>query len=327
MDKFKKEIFNEYEKLRMKAEREYRERKQEVYLSVPRIKEIDKEMAKITVDISKKILKKEKADREFFLKELEEKLNNLKLEKAYLLTENNIPLSYVKINYECDKCEDTGFNKNTRKLCDCYYLKLIKKTYSISNLGNVLERENLSTFNIEVFSDKKFEDYKLTPRENMQKNLVEIEFFIHNFENQKENLLLYGTTGVGKTFICNSIANSLLKKGKIVVYNTAFRVLEILENERFQKNVDENNKMEYYLLYNSDLLIIDDLGTEMINSFSTSELFNLINLRILKEKSTIISTNLTPIQLREIYTDRIASRIFGNYKILRFYGPDLRWKR
>ncbi|BEP30404.1 ATP-binding protein [Helicovermis profundi] len=329
MNKFKKEIFKEYEKLRTKSNEELKRRKQEIYSLLPRTKEIDKEMAKLSISISKKILSDNNGNYESFIKDLESKINTLKKEKALILTENNFTLSYIKLHHNCEKCDDTGFDKSTNKLCECFFSKLIKKTYKLSNLESVLEKENFSTFNIDLFSQKKYEDNTLSPRDNMKRILTEVESFVHSFNRGEENLLLYGTTGLGKTFICNSIAKALLSKGKIVVYHTAFRILEILENEKFNKNLEnqEENKLEYYLLFNSDLLIIDDLGTEMVNSFSASELFNIINSRIIKNKSTIISTNLSPIQIKETYSDRVSSRVFGKYKMLNFYGPDLRWEK
>jgi len=326
---FKREIFKEYDKLKDSSARELDKRKEEIHSLLPRIKEIEKEIANSSINISKSILLSNDVDKEKLLTDLEKKIKFLQQEKAMILTENNIPLSYIKKHYYCDLCNDSGFKIDTNQLCTCFYQKLIKKSYKLSNLDKVLEAENFSTFDINIFSDKPYDDSKLSPKENMTHLLTIIESFVHNFKPGIDNLLFYGTTGLGKTFLCNCIAKALLDKGEIVVYHSAFKILEILEVNRFNKDVDDKEyyKLQYNLLFESDLLIIDDLGTEMINSFSSSELFNVINSRLNARKSTIISTNLSPIQVQESYSERISSRVFGQYNMLNFYGPDVRWER
>ena len=140
----------------------------------------------------------------------------------------------------------------------------------------------------------------------------------------EDNLLFCGETGTGKTFLANCIAKSLLDKEKIVIYQTAFKLLEILEEIRFR---DSDNKEKYNLLFETDLLIIDDLGTEMTNTFTNSELFNIINSRLLSNKKTIISTNLSPMEIMDRYDDRIFSRLFSKFTVLHFFGKDLRWEK
>jgi len=117
--------------------------------------------------------------------------------------------------------------------------------------------------------------------------------------------LFYGTTGLGKTYLCNCIAKSLLDKNKIVIYQTAFTILDILEDRRFGKGDKELSNYQYELLLDCDLLIIDDLGTEISNTFTNAEIFNIVNTRLLRNKKTIISTNLTPKEISDIYTDRV----------------------
>ena len=157
-------------------------------------------------------------------------------------------------------------------------------------------------------------------------NILNIcEGFAFNFDvNSKDNLLFYGETGTGKTFLANCIAKSLLDKGKIVIYQTAFKLLEILEDLRFGKN---SNRDKYNLLFEADLLIIDDLGTEMTNTFTNTELFNIINSRLLSNKKMIVSTNLSPKEIMDRYDDRIFSRLFSKFAVLHFFGKDLRWEK
>ncbi|QIB27911.1 ATP-binding protein [Caloranaerobacter azorensis] len=320
------EILREYEKKRDKALYEQKLRQNEVYSKIPKLKEIDKQISKTGLMISKAIINNPKNYNDK-IKEVKNKLEELKREKAILLTENNIPLEYMDINYECNKCKDTGFLEDGSK-CSCFKQALINRAYKMSNLEHILHKENFQTFNINIFSDKPFEDEKMTPRENMQNILSICEGFVFNFdEDNEENLLFYGTTGLGKTFMCNCIAKALLDKGKIVIYQTAFKILEIIEEYRFRRNSGkEQYKLDYELLFDADLLIIDDLGTELVNTFTNTEIFNIVNSRLIKGNKTIISTNLSPMEISNTYTDRIFSRILSKFTPIRFFGPDLRWE-
>lgn len=322
---FIKNILLDYEKKRDNAEKELEYRKSQVYELIPRIEEIDDEIAKIGIKLSRAILNNpENYEKEVnIIKEYTEKL---KQEKAILLTENNIPLKFLEIHHSCNECKDTGFDQSGQK-CKCFKQKLIGEAYAMSNISHSLENENFQTFNIEIFSDKKFENEDLTPRENMLNILSISEGFVNNFDKSNgENLLFYGTTGLGKTFLCNCIAKALLDKGKIVVYQTAFKILEILEEYKFSREKTPILKMSYNLLFDCDLLIIDDLGTELTNTFTNIEIFNIINNRIIQNKKTIVSTNLDPIDIANTYSHRVSSRIFGKFTLLEFYGPDLRWE-
>lgn len=315
-------ILKTYEARRLKAVKTKENRIDEIYTKLPRIKEIDDEISKTGLTISKSILRKTD-NKEALLIQLKEKLDKLKQEKAILLTENNIPLQYLEEEFECIKCNDTGFTNKGMK-CSCFNQQLINYAYSMSNLRNMLKKENFQTFNINLFSTEPQEGSGLSQRENMLEILNVSEGFVINFDsNNEENLLFYGPTGLGKTFITNCIAKALLDHGKIVIYQTAFKIFEIIEDVHFH---NQSEREKYQLLFEADLLIIDDLGTEFSNSFTNSELFNIINSRLLNNKKTIISTNLPPKGIIERYDDRIFSRLFSKFTILKFFGKDLRWQ-
>ncbi|MBS4534424.1 ATP-binding protein [Clostridium sp. D2Q-14] len=320
-----KKILNEYEKKRDKALLDQKIRKQEVYNKVPKLKEIDEKIKKYSISISKIIIENPSNINDK-IEKLKFHLEELKKEKAFLLTENNIPLEYLNINYKCNKCKDTGYLKSGEK-CNCFKQNLISKSYEMSNLSKILEKENFNNFNINVFNDTPVEGEDKTPKENMMNILNISEGFVINFDkDNKENLLFYGQTGLGKTFMANCIAKSLLDKGYIVVYQTAFKIMDIIGDHKFNRNNKNIGENEYNLLFDSDLLIIDDLGTEYTNSFTNTEIFNIINTRLLKGKKMIISTNLSPKEFADTYTDRTFSRIFSNFIPLKFYGEDLRWE-
>lgn len=319
-----KQITLNYENKRDRNEKNRRMRVAEVYKKIPAIKGIDEEIQRTGLDMSKAIINNPENYQDVITK-AKEIIEALKMEKAYLLTESNVPLDFMDLEFDCKICEDTGYVDAKR--CSCMKQEMVSRAYKMSNIEHVLEKENFKNFNINLFSNQPYEGETMTPRENMLDILGISEGFVSNFdENYVENLLFYGTTGLGKTYLCNCIAKSLLDKNKIVVYQTAFTILDILENRRFGKGDKELASFQYDLLFEADLLIIDDLGTEVSNTFTNAEIFNIVNTRLLKGKKTIISTNLTPKEISDIYTDRVFSRIFDKFNPLKFYGNDLRWE-
>ncbi|MFY9214306.1 MAG: ATP-binding protein [Tissierellaceae bacterium] len=320
-----REISLEYQKKRDRNERARKLRVEDVYKKIPAIRRIDEEIQQAGLEMSKAIITDPDNYKEI-IQRAKDLIEKLKMEKAYLLTESNIPLDYMDLKYDCPRCQDTGYLEDASR-CSCLEQEMVSRAYKMSNLEHVLEKENFQNFNINLFSDEPFEGEVLTPRENMIDIVGIAEGFISNFdENNGENLLFYGTTGLGKTYLCNCIAKSLLDKNKIVIYQTAFTILDILEERRFGKGDKELSNYQYELLLDCDLLIIDDLGTEISNTFTNAEIFNIVNTRLLRNKKTIISTNLTPKEISDIYTDRVFSRIFHRFNPLKFYGNDLRWE-
>ena len=314
-----------YEKRRDKNIRDLQRRQNEVYKKLPKVEQLDDEIKKVGIKMVREVLFNPDKGEEITLK-AKETIEALKMEKAFLLTEGNISADYLDLTYDCLNCKDTGYLDDGQR-CSCMKQMLINRAYKMSNLESVLDKENFKTFDIKVFSNDPFEGERLSPRENMMEILSYAEGFIGNFrENNGENLLFYGTTGLGKTFLCNCIAKALLDKNKIVIYQTAFTILDILEKRRFRKDISDITEYDYSLLFDGDLLIIDDLGTEVSNTFTNAEIFNIVNTRLLAGKKTIISTNLTPNEISEIYTDRVFSRILDKFIPLKFYGKDLRWE-
>lgn len=319
-----KSIHLDYEKRRDEEERLQRMRVQEIYRKIPAIKRIDEDIFKIGLDMAKFIIGNPDGYKEE-IEKAKEKIEQLKMEKAFILTESNIDPGYMEKDYNCKTCNDTGYLDSGRK-CSCLKQRLVSRAYKMSNIETNLLKDNFKRFDINIFKDEPFEGETMTPRENILDILGISEGFIGSFdESNEDNLLFYGTTGLGKTFLCSCIAKALLDKDKIVVYQTAFTILEILERKRFGKDRDKGS-YEYDLLFDADLLIIDDLGTEVSNTFTNAEIFNIVNTRIIKGKKTIISTNLTPKEISEIYTDRVFSRILQKFIPLKFYGEDLRWE-
>ena len=215
-------------------------------------------------------------------------------------------------------------------MCSCLKQRLLNNLYNKSNLTNI-DKENFANFDENLFSNIKDSEHGYSPRQNVINIKKASLEFINNFNNpDTKNLLFTGNTGLGKSYMSNCIANELLKQGKTVLYQTAPVLLETIIDNKFNKYKTNDVNEFYDNVLSVDLLIIDDLGTEYLNSMKLGELFTIINTRILnlnKVTKTIISTNLSIEKIFNIYEERIGSRIAGYYDIYQFFGEDLRLKK
>ncbi len=325
-------LLKEFSQKKLKAEIDLDRRKTLLYSNIPKLQEIDDNINNYAIQRTRSILLNTSTDTSDF----KNKIEYLNFQKAQILSENNIDYSYLKPYYDCKICNDTGYITNsdyTSTMCSCLKQRLLDISFNKSNMYN-LDKENFSTFNPNVFSNEvDLAKYKqnISPRANIiniQKNCAD---FINNFDNSNtKNLLFCGNTGLGKTFMSNCIANELIKKGKTVLYQTAPVLIDSIIDYKMNRNKDKNENILKSVL-DVDLLIIDDLGTESLNSMKLSELFTIINTRILnfnnKPTKTIISTNLNIKDIFRNYEERIGSRIAGYYDIYYFFGDDLRFRK
>lgn len=320
-----KQIMLELQKKRDRAEQERDERIREIYNIIPRVREIDESIRNLGLQCTKSLLTVEPPAHEEFINALKEQISALREEKEQLLKKYRYSLADFAAQYECEACGDTGYASGRQ--CRCLKQRLIDMAYRQSNLSDVLQRENFKTFDIERFSADRFGKYSKSPRNNMSEIVSVCEGFVHNFDKETaKNLLFSGSTGLGKTFLCHCIAKELLDKGKTVIYLTAFGLFRILEQFRFNQSEASLSSEQLNAVLTCDLLIIDDLGTELSNSFTLSELFNIINARLLENRKMLISTNLNSEQIIDTYGQRIFSRISSSFEALEFYGEDLRCK-
>lgn len=313
---YQSDIMKIYEKIREEEAEALSNRKKEVEDNAPHIITLERKIGKLCVDLSISAFK-ELENREEHLAKLKKEITELRIKKTESLVEAGYTIDYLNLHYRCAKCKDTGFIGIEK--CICYKQKLVQLYYKNSDLSDILRANNFDNFNIEYYSTRRLGDEKETPRKNIEKILSLTLNFIKNFSNLEDNLLFYGNSGTGKTFLSNCIAKELLDKGHLVVYRTSEELIQNLKTLRF--NTDDNLED---LLTNCDLLIIDDLGTEQINDFSKTELFNILNKRLLRKRKMLISTNLTLEQLSKTYSERITSRLFGNFQICKFYCEDIR---
>ncbi len=317
-----KEILAEYEVLSDNAKKKLKEKKEICYKKCPRIKEIDEELSMSGIKIAKSVIYANKDEKQNYINSIKDLTQKLKLEKERLMYENGFSANYFDDVYICNKCNDTGFINN--EYCDCFKQKLINKAYDMSNLANLLKTENFSKFSLDYYSKEIDKENNMSPYENMKLIMRKCSLFIEEFDEKFKNMVFYGDTGLGKTFLCKCIAKELLDKEKTVLYVTSFNLFRMFENERFNKNLENVNKELLNLVKDVDLLIIDDLGTEFITNLSLTEFFEIVNSRILNKKSTLISTNLSPNDITESYSSRIVSRLYGEYDMIKFFGKDIR---
>ena len=318
------EIMRHYGRVQNKNRRIHERRIEEVYNRIPQYKEYEAQIRDISVGRARALVNGCEAS----LNDYKRQMKELMEEEKELLKGAGFEPDYLDDIYDCPYCKDTGYINGEK--CSCMKKLEIELLYKQSYLADVLERENFDTFNWNYFSEDYIipEQGGISLKAYMDKLVnVVIKDYIDNFDNKEasSNLLLIGESGVGKSFLIHCIAKRLMDSSHSVVYQTAEQFFEMLSGRILRKDEDCENR--YELAYESDLLIIDDLGTELNNSLTNSELFNCINDRLLRRKAVIISTNLMPRDMQDIYSERVASRIVSNYKCIYMYGDDIRRKR
>ncbi len=311
------EIMRGYQERQLRNRHLSLERQENLYRHIPALKDMDAQIAQISVESARKMLDGDSTA----LASLKSQLGQLRAEKDQLLRTNGYDESYLTPVFTCADCKDTGYIDGAK--CHCFKQEVINVVYSQSNIRNILERENFSTFSYEYYSDShRNPTTGLTALDTIHRAVEKCRNFIQDFDNKPKNIFFYGDTGVGKTFLSNCIAKELLERGNSVIYFTAFQLFDILSKGVFDR--DQDAIAAHQNIFDCDLLIIDDLGTELANSFTTSQLFLCVNERILRQKSTIISSNLNPRDILDTYSERTFSRISSNYTIINLFGDDIR---
>ena len=315
------ELIRTYDARQLKNQHDLEERIRLTYLKVPRLREIDQAIASLSVSSARKMLD---GNNDAFAS-YQEELNRYRTERAELLRRYEIPEDYLKPSYMCPDCKDTGYQNN--EPCHCLKNAEIKALYESSNLMDILNHENFDTFDDSYYDDTIVnENLSLTARQNIRKVKTVCLDYIKHFDDSYDNLIFYGSTGVGKTFLTHCIAKKLLDTSHTVLYLTSLQLFDILERNKFRhEDISTSNEQIAYMLQ-SDLLIIDDLGAELVNGFTSSQLYYFIEERHINHKSTIISTNLSFQELRDRYSERIFSRFIGFYHFFLIIGDDIRQK-
>lgn len=303
-------IIRKYNQKKQRAEMDAQERTAYIYDNLAGYRQICDSIASFGVAQTKKILSGDKAA----ALEIGSTIDNFTKMKEDLLTGAGYPVDFTEPQYECPDCKDTGYINDEK--CHCFKQAIISLLYSQSNIENLLKEDNFSNLSYDYQTGEHLELFKKAA--NAAHN------FADNFNKDYQNLLFYGTVGTGKSFLSGCIAKALLDKGNSVIYFSAVELFEILSDVMF--NNGDKNELRTLRgdLYDCDLLIIDDLGTELTNSAVATQLFSLLNERHLLKKSTIISSNLSLDDLRERYDDRVFSRMAERFSIYKLSGDDIR---
>ena len=312
-------IIEEYEKLRAENKSRRDSEVERVYTELPIIKEIDDKISEIGSETLKKILTN--PDAKGLKEEMHNKFEILKQQRKEILVKNSIPLDFDKVKYRCEKCHDTGYIEDEGR-CSCFSQKLLDYTYKQSRMGELLKNQNFDSFRLDYYSKSPVKGLKFSPYENMEKILTYCRNYVENFDNMNKSLCFYGDTGLGKTFMSCCIAKDLMDRGKTVLYMRAAKLFRMFDDEKFGRNTDGLNE-----LYDCDMLIIDDLGTETDSKFNSSYLLELINERIINNKNIVLNTNLNFKGMEEKYTKRFSSRLTESFIVMYFYGEDIRRKK
>lgn len=311
-----------YERIRNENVQRAEDIKARIYADVPRIKELHDQMATGAISYAKAKLSGETCA----LDNLDAFLQELKNEEQALLLANGYAADSFEPIYTCKACRDTGFIDN--KPCSCLKKQMIQTFYLQSNIQRSLETENFENFSFDYYSKEPDGTHALSQYDYMHGVLAKAKEYTKNFSEMGGNLIFYGSTSLGKTYLSNCIAKELLDQGFSVLYMTATRLFDqLLPNVLIKRNADIEEMNQYEYLFQADLLIIDDLGTEFITDFTRPQLYQIVNERLLSNKATIISTNMELETLRDVYDERLSARIIERYTVIPFYGDNVRHKK
>ncbi len=280
-----------------------------LYGEIPELRELDIELAKTAA----KVMAASTAggDVKASIEELRRENEEIRKKRGELLLANGYPADYTDIKHNCEKCNDSGYIGIN--MCSCMKKVLAEAMLEASGIGSLAKKQSFENFS--------FDYYKGDDRVNIERAYKMLYDFAEDFDGEgSDSWLLLGGTGLGKTHLSTAVAVKVIEKGYDVVYETMQTMMDDFAENQFRgASLDSVDKY-----YEADLLIIDDMGSELTNQFTVSVLYNLVNQRLNKNKATVISTNLTQKELRERYADRITSRLFGMYRPLLFGGVDIR---
>jgi len=305
--------------------REQSRRRDEIYLRIPAIQSIDGQMRRQMTQLLR-ISVSGAPDMKDRLDALRDENLGLQMQKAELLHSHGYPMTYLDDIYACPLCKDTG--NVDGKVCDClerlYNAELTKELSTLTRSGD----ERFERFDLNLYENTRDASGQV-PRAIMTNVYKACRRFAENFPNVSSNLLLQGGTGLGKTYLSACIARAVAEKGLSVCYDSATAALDAFEAQRFARDADtaESARQKVRRMLDCDLMILDDLGTEMVTQLSTSALYTLINTRLSAGKPMVISTNCSDEELQRRYTPQIFSRLDGCFLKLPFVGQDLRRKK
>lgn len=313
---YRKEILHkvrqDYNQKRNRALGEAAERLAALHEKYPDLAAIDSALAKTGMNLVQEIVKGSEGinDRVAAVRLENERLQK---DRADMLIFYGFSPDYTDVKYECTQCQDTGFCGV--EPCLCYKKALAKEALAYAGLARLAERQSFDTFDLKY--------YQGDNRAMMEKVLAFCKRYAESFHEKADSLLLIGNTGLGKTHLSTSIAVSVVEKGYEAVYTSAPNLFSALEAEKFGREA----QLTMQEVLDAEFLLIDDLGTENPSNLNNNFLYNIVNTRLITGKPTLINTNLMPADLMKRYTDRLASRLLGEYAVMRFVGSDIRMQK
>lgn len=296
-------------------------RREEVRV-LPRISEIERQMAAQAVSVAKLVIA-DPHNAEMRIKALAKGNLQLQYERAKTLEQAGYPPDYLDEKYDCERCLDTGYLGS--KMCECMLAILRREAAGMFGRSSYMQGLTFEGFSLEYYEPNP-DETGISPRERMRENLRVCKSWAEGFSLSSESMLLAGSTGVGKTHLSVAMATVVAGSGQSVAYASIQQMMDALEGEKFARDAITREKfLGASLAYlECDLLVLDDLGTEFSSQFTGAALFNILNVRLVEQRPTIISTNLELGEIRARYNQRMASRLIYGYKVLRFAGKDVR---
>ncbi|HEX3037762.1 MAG TPA: ATP-binding protein [Oscillospiraceae bacterium] len=300
---------------------EMQEHKTAFYAVYPRAAQIEQTLSTTAITAAKAVLGGKDVKEQ--LTKLKESNLSLQAELKGYLKHAELPEDYIQAHFQCKYCEDTGFIDG--QMCDCFKKLLRIEAYKRLNALTPLSLSTFDSFSLKYYPDESEKEDGIPPKKQMEGILRYCRNYAESFSNSSSSIIMQGGTGLGKTHLSLAIANAAIDKGFGVIYGSAQNMVTNLERERFSRddNTDDTNR----LLLGCDLLILDDLGTEFATSFVNAAIYNIVNTRLMAQKPTIISTNLSIHELEQRYTERFVSRVIGSYVCLKFCGKDVRQQK
>ena len=302
-----------------KADKEsvYQEHLHNAYVKVPRLREIDMLLRK-SMALAAQAVFTQGGDAVSAMEQVKKANLTLQQERQELI-DRHFEKGYLDDSPVCVHCGGNGYVGTA--ICRCL-AELCRQEQRQELALLTTGEERFAAFRLDYYSDRVDRQYGASPRMIMERNLQICQRYASGFDGSGSNLLFVGNTGLGKTFLSACIANAVTDRGFSVAYESAPHLFAKLEKNRF--NPDEGSRAEAAKFTSCDLLIVDDLGTELPGSFVTAALYSLVNDRLLAKKSMLISTNLNIDEIAKRYSPQIASRLQGSFKGLTFVGEDIR---
>lgn len=320
---YSKEVYtavsNRLAQRRSQAELELEKRKEALYPEIPQLAQIEKELAGAGIEVAKVILA-HKVNTNVAVERLKTRNLTLQDERRQILESVGLPADYLEIPYHCPLCRDTGYVGQKR--CSCMEQELRQEAARQFNAASGMQLCTFENFSLGYYAKQPDAEVHLVPYEQMQYILTYCKHYAEDFSLQSPHLYFYGRTGLGKTHLSLAIADRVIQKGFSAIYGSVQTFLSRMEQEKFGRSAENGDTLQ--TLLDCDLLILDDLGSEFISSFSISALYHLINSRLNLGRPMIINSNLSSSEMQNLYSERIVSRIFGFFETFRLIGSDIR---